>query len=197
MANWSRSQINEVRQWLAINGKDIRYLADHISENYNTLKDYISPNTRRKEIPDTRLRNLYHLTKLECLKTYNPSLDQPPQSPPIQLSAEDLQPDSKQELINALDSLESRILATRDFLIGNIPQFEIPVKFDDFRLKFYNLIASLESLKKVSPKDIEILKKVVPITDVGYAISLLNAFYKDDQLRGWVLKSNYTVKGRK
>src|SRR3989338_2226832 len=68
MANWSRSQINEVRQWLAINGKDIRYLADHISENYNTLKDYISPNTRRKEIPDTRLRNLYHLTKLECLK---------------------------------------------------------------------------------------------------------------------------------
>jgi len=53
----------------------------------------------------------------------------------------------------------------------------------------------LDFFKTGSRKDRDLLRRVVPATDVGYVTSLLKALYGEDQLEEWILFSNYKMKG--
>ena len=53
----------------------------------------------------------------------------------------------------------------------------------------------LEFFKTGSPTDRDLLRRMVPGTDVGYITSLLRALYDEDRFEEWILFSNYTMRG--
>ena len=55
----------------------------------------------------------------------------------------------------------------------------------------------LEFFKTGSPTDRDLLRRMVPGTDVGYITSLLRALYDEDRFEEWILFSNYTMRGTK
>jgi len=52
----------------------------------------------------------------------------------------------------------------------------------------------LDFVKTGSRKDRDLLRRIVPGTDVGYITSLLRALYDEDQFEEWILFSNYPMR---
>lgn len=194
MANWAE----QFREFYTKQGKNLSQVAGELGWPRSTLGDILRGTN---QLSNSRREALYAYSRLEILK--EPIEQIPKETPkPSHLVPDSSIDSSRLEAdYDDLENLAQALLIKASQIRG--PRRE-PSREEYSRYvreasdALYVLFDKLEPFKNPNvshDKLREDLTRAIPGNDIGYITALLNAIYKPETFRNWVLQSNYIPRG--